>query len=46
MAGYWCITDCQKEEILSNKLYYKKWAENTIVGVEAIILLELIEVLE
>ena len=46
MARYQYITDYQKEETLSNKLYHKKQVENTIVGAEAIILLELIEVLK
>ena len=46
MARYWYITNYQKETKSSNKLYHKKWADNTIVGAESIVLLELIEVLE
>jgi len=46
MSGHWCIRDKNKQLLLSNTLYHKKWQDNTIVGAEVIVLLELIEVLE
>ena len=33
------------EEVLSNKLYHKKWAENLSKSAEALLLLELLQVI-
>ena len=46
MAGYWIIRNKSNELLLQNHMYHKEWENNTIVGAEAITLLELIEVIE
>ena len=46
MAGCWTIRNESNELLLQNHLYHKEWENNTIVGAEAITLLELIEVIE
>jgi len=46
MAGCWMIRNESNELLLQNHLYHKEWENNTIVGAEAITLLELIEVIE
>ena len=46
MAGYWILTDKKRKFEIKNTVYYKKWVNNTIVGAEIIMLLELFEVLK
>ena len=46
MTGHWCIKNNQQQTLLKNHLCHKKWYDNAIVGAEAIVLLDLIEVLE
>ena len=46
MGGYWIFTSTTKAFEIKNTLYHKYWAENTCVGAEAIVLLELIHMIE
>ena len=46
MSGYWCIRDINKQLLMCNTMYHKQWQDNTVVGAESIVLLELMEILE
>jgi len=46
IGEHWIITNKEKTTELKNTLYHKCWNDNTCKGVEAIVLLELIEVIE
>jgi len=46
MGDCWIITDEFKRTNLENRLYHKKWENNTPRGTKVAILLELLEVLE
>ena len=45
MGRVWMIMKNNREEVLSNRLYHKKWAENSSKSVEALLLLELVQVI-
>ena len=45
MGSYWLITDNKNQEIIQNTLFHKRWNNNIIKGVEAIVILELLIVL-
>ena len=42
MGGAWIIKKISGEEVLLNRIYYKKWTDNSSKLAEALILLELI----
>ena len=44
VGGNWMLTNRSKSVKLQKTLYYETWDENSFAGVEAVILLELIEV--
>ena len=46
MSGKWILVCKNKSFELSNILYHKNWSENTRIRVEAITLLELLEVVK
>ena len=46
MGGYWIIINKEQTIEVKNTLFHKNWDDNTYKGAEAIILLELIEVIE
>ena len=43
MARFWCIRNQTQELLLKYHLYHKEWENNTVIGAEAMMLLELIE---
>ena len=45
IAGYWHIKDSKNELLLNYSLHYKQWDSNAVIGLEAITLLELINLL-
>jgi len=45
MTGHWIITTYQQTHQIERTIYHKDWKQNTIVGAEAITLLELLEVI-
>ena len=46
MAGHWCMKDLQQQMLESSTMFHKEWKCNTIVGAEAIVLLQMLEVIE
>ena len=46
MGGHWILTNRSQSFELENTLYHKNWQDNTCVGAEAIVLLELMEVIK
>ena len=46
MTGYWCIRDAKKQLLSKNSMHHKQWQNNTSAGAEAVVLLELMEILE
>ena len=46
MGGHWMLMNIDSKERKFNTLCHKEWDKNTIVGVEAIVLLELLVTLE
>jgi len=46
MGGAWIIKNNEGDELLSNEIHHKEWNNNSNVSAEAIMLLELIQVIE
>jgi len=45
MTGHWIIASMDRSIKVENTIYHQTWGDNTIVGAEAITLLELLEVI-
>ena len=46
MGGYWRLMNADSKEETRNTLHHKEWDKSTIVGAEAIVLLDLLAMLE